>query len=862
MKLAIPEFCLVVLVGASGSGKTTFAKKHFLPTEILSSDYCRAIVSDDENSMEATEPAFEVLRYIAAKRLRFGKLAVVDATSLLPASRAPLVELAKAQDCLSVAIALDVPEKLCQERNRQRADRCLPEHAVHEHCRNLRRSLKALKREGFRYVYVLNGPEEIGQAEIERQLLWTNRPEERGPFDLIGDVHGCYDELRTLVDRLGYTVAEQDGTYAVRHPSGRKLLFLGDIVDRGPKIADTLRFVMDACEQGAALCVCGNHEAKLLRKLNGKDVQVTHGLDRSLEELSRQPEAFRVRARAFLDGLISHFLLDGGKLVAAHAGMKEEYQGRASGRVRSFALYGETTGESDEYGLPLRSDWASGYRGKALVVYGHTPLSEPELRNNTLCLDTGCVFGGRLTACRYPEREQISVPAASVYYEAVRPLPGKAADAAEEAFTDLPAIEDVLGKRTINTRPGAKIVIREENALAALETMSRFAVDPRWLIYLPPTMSPCETSAREGLLEHPREAFAHFRTHGVGRVVCERKHMGSRAVVVLCRSPDAARTRFGVEDGSCGICHTRTGRRFFDDRALETEFLERVRAQLEKSGFWEHFSTDWVCLDCELMPWSAKARRLIESQYAATGAAGRHGLGAAIDALRAALPRGRGQDEASPGVSGQSLDLAALLRHFEARGAALEKYVSAYRTYCWPVNGLEGVRLAPFHILATEGAVHVNQNHVWHMDTIARYCTGNDELLIATPYIVVDTTSEEDMAGAGRWWRDLTDRGGEGMVVKPYDFIATEGGKLLQPAVKCRGPEYLRIIYGPEYLLPENLARLKSRNLGMKRKLALHEFSLGVESLERFVRKEPLYRVHECVFGVLALESEPVDPRL
>ncbi|MDR2604956.1 MAG: polynucleotide kinase-phosphatase, partial [Desulfovibrio sp.] len=751
-----------------------------------------------------TEPAFEVLRYIAAKRLRFGKLAVVDATSVLPASRAPLVELAKSQDCLPVAIVLNMPEKLCQERNSRRADRRLPEHAVREHCRNLRRSLKTLKREGFRYLYVLNSPEEIAQAEIERQPLWTNRSEERGPFDIIGDVHGCFDELQTLLAKLGYTVAEQGEKYAVSHPGGRKLLFLGDVVDRGPKIADTLKFVMDACEQGSALCVCGNHEAKLLRKLNGKDVQVTHGLDRSVEELSLQPEAFSARVQAFLAGLISHFVLDGGRLVAAHAGMKEEYQGRASGRVRSFALYGDTTGESDEYGLPVRSDWASGYRGKALVVYGHTPMPEPDMRNNTLCIDTGCVFGGSLTACRYPERELVSVPAGSAYYEAVHPLPDKAADAdaARDAFADLPAIEDVLGKRSINTRLSANIVIREENALAALETMSRFAVDPRRLIYLPPTMSPCETSDREDLLEHPREAFAYFRTHGIGKVVCEEKHMGSRAVVVVCRSVDAARTRFGVEDGSCGVCYTRTGRRFFEDRALETEFLERIQAQLERSSFWENFGTDWVCLDCELMPWSAKAWELIEKKYAATGAAGLHGLGAAIGAVRAALARGCGHGEAAPGVSGQSLDLAALLRNFEARAAALKKYVNAYRPYCRPVNGLEGVSLAPFHILATEGAVHVKQDHVWHMDNIARYCTGDDDLLVATPYLVVDTTSDEDMTGAELWWRDLTDRGGEGMVVKPYDFIATEGGRLLQLAVKCAVLNICELFMAPNTCCP------------------------------------------------------------
>jgi protein phosphatase len=812
--------------------------------------------------MEATAPAFDVLHYIASKRLRFGKLAVVDATSVQASSRASLVELAKSQDCLPAAIVFNLPEKLCQERNRQREDRRIPEHAVRLHCRNMRRSLKNLGREGFRHVYVLNTPEEVGQAEIERQPLWNNRRKEHGPFDIIGDVHGCFDELLALVAQLGYSVTESEGKYGAVHPEGRKLVFLGDLVDRGPKIAETLSFVMDLCGQESAFCVCGNHDAKLLRKLKGRSVQATHGMDKSIAELAAQPEQFSARVTAFLDGLIGHYVFDDGKLVVAHAGMKEEYQGRASGRVRTFALYGETTGESDEYGLPVRSDWADGYRGKALVVYGHTPIPEPERRNNTVCIDTGCVFGGRLTAFRYPEGELVSIPTSAVYHEPVRPFPAAVAAAAQSAANDMPDIEDVLGKRTIHTRLAAAVAIREENAQAALETMSRFAVDPRWLIYLPPTMSPCETSAEGGLLEHPREAFSYYRSHGIGRVVCEQKHMGSRAVVVICRDADAAGKRFGINDGSAGICYTRTGRRFFDDRTLEDAFLARIRVSLEKSRFWDDFGTDWLCLDCELMPWSAKAQGLIEKQYAATGAAGRHGLRAALAALRQAAARGCEQVEAPAGASGKSLDPAELLRSFEARADAMAKYISAYQVYCRPMNGLDDLRLAPFHVLATEGSVHVGHNHVRHMEIIAQYCAGEDGLMIATPYLVVDTTSEDDMTGAERWWRDLTDRGEEGMVVKPYDYIATEGRKLLQPAVKCRGPEYLRIIYGPEYLLSDNLTRLKSRSLGRKRKLAVDEFALGVESLERFVREEPLHRVHECVFGVLALGSEPVDPRL
>jgi protein phosphatase len=377
--------------------------------------------------------------------------------------------------------------------------------------------------------------------------------------------------------------------------------------------------------------------------------------------------------------------------------------------------------------------------------------------------------------------------------------------------------------------------------------MSRWAVNPKWLIYLPPTMSPCETSKRDGLLEHPEEAFAYFLHEGVHKVVCEQKHMGSRAVVVVCRDADAARTRFGVMEREIGVCYTRTGRRFFNDAPLESQFLDRVRTAVTAAGIWESLKTDWVCLDCELMPWSAKAQELLRLQYAPTGAAARAALPAAIEALSAAA--------SDPEVAG-------MLDRYRQRREAADLYVEAYRRYCWTVHSLADLKLAPFHLLASEGAVHSPKDHVWHMQTLAGICVADRELLLATPFQAVDLTDRADQQKGIRWWEELTAAGGEGMVVKPLEFV-TKGRKgLVQPAVKVRGREYLRIIYGPEYTLPENLQRLKSRGLGAKRSLALREFSLGLEALERFVHKEPLRRIHECVFGVLALESEPVDPRL
>jgi protein phosphatase len=848
MNITIPELSLVVLIGPSGSGKSTFARTHFKSTEILSSDFCRGLVSDDENEQAATKDAFEVLHFIARKRLASGKLTVIDATNVQPESRKPLVALAREFHVLPVALVFNFPERLCQDRNRNRPDRNFGPHVIRNQAQQLRRSIRGLDREGFRHVHVFQAPEEISDLQIVRQPLWNNLRNEHGPFDIIGDVHGCYDELSSLMQQLGYLIQGDD----VKPPDGRKAVFVGDLVDRGPKIPQVLRLVMRMKQAGTGICVPGNHDMKLLRKLRGKEVTITHGLADSLAQLENEPPEFKGQVAEFIDGLVSHYVLDDGKLVVAHAGMKEEMQGRGSGAVRSFALFGETTGETDEFGLPVRYNWAADYRGKAMVVYGHTPVAQPEWLNHTINIDTGCVFGGKLSALRYPEKELFSVPALKQYYAPAKPFleehtPARPLSMQQEQ-EDLLDIEDVIGKRIVETRLHGKVTIREENAIAALEVMSRFAINPKWLIYLPPTMAPTETSSEPGLLEHPEQAFAYYKKEQVEKLICEQKHMGSRAVVVVCRDRDVARKRFGVLEDEIGACYTRTGRPFFSDLSVEREFLKLVRAAVDTAYLWDELATDWLCLDCELMPWSAKAQELLRQQYATTGSAARAGLQQAVQALSPTVAR---TTEAGP-----------LLAWFHERSAMAEKYVSAYQRYCWPVRSIADLRLAPFHILASEGVVHADKAHAWHMQMANRLATNDSGLIMATPVCEVDLSDEASQSVAAHWWTELTSAGGEGMVVKPLEFVTKSRRGLVQPAVKCRGKEYLRIIYGPEYTAPLNLDRLRQRGLGTKRSLALREFALGIESLQRFVDREPLRRVHECVFGVLALESEPVDPRL
>lgn len=325
--------------------------------------------------------------------------------------------------------------------------------------------------------------------------------------------------------------------------------------------------------------------------------------------------------------------------------------------------------------------------------------------------------------------------------------------------------------------------------------------------------------------------------------------MGSRAVVVACRDAALARERFGAEGGETGAIYTRTGRPFFDDPEQTEAALARVRAGVEAAGLWEELESGWLVLDCELLPWSAKALGLIRSQYAAVGAAGRAGLGATIATLEQGAARG--------------LDLAESIESARRRLASVERYVDAYRRYVWPVAGVEDLRLAPFHLLAAESGVFVDRDHRWHLERCDRLVAGEPDWFGRTERRVVDLADPASAAAAVAWWEEMTAAGGEGMVVKPIDFLARDAkGRLVQPGIKCRGREYLRLIYGPEYADPGQLDRLRSRNLSRKRSLATRELALGVEALERFVAGEPLYRVHEPVFGVLAMESEPVDPRL
>jgi protein phosphatase len=836
--LEIPALSLVVLIGATSAGKSTFAARRFAPTEVVSSDRMRGWVCDDETNQQASADAFAMVHQLVDVRLRRGRLTVVDATNLEPAHRASLIRIARERHVACVAVALDLPEEVLLRRHQGRPDRAFGAALVRAHAAALRRSLGGLRDEGFQGTYVLRGPEEVDAAEVRRVPLAPDRRAIRGPFDLVGDVHGCRAELDALLAKLGWV----DLDVAPRHPDGRTAVFVGDLVDRGPDSPGVLRRVMAMVRAGVALCVPGNHDARLVKALRTGKTTGSHGLTATLEQLATEPAAFRSEVAAFVEGLPSHLVLDEGRLVVAHAGCTEELQGRDSAAVRAFCLYGDTTGELDGYGLPVRADWAAHYRGAPRVVHGHVPVARAAWVNGVIDLDTGCVFGGHLTALRWPEDELVDVPAAREWFPPVKPL-GAPSEAPRPA--DRLELRDVTGNRRVETRLVGGVALHADQSPGALELVSRLAVDPRWLVHLPPPMSPCDAApVGSPFLEHPAQAFAHFAARGVDQVVVEEKHAGSRALVLVLRDPEVARARFGAPAPRPGVVLTATGRPFFGDAAAEAALLAQVHDALTAAGRWSAWDTDWALLDAVWVPASAQPRSLFAEDRASAAALGVHETSRALALLAAAAAR---DPSAAP-----LRDRAA------ARAEAARAFDAAWRRRARP--SIDPPQLAPFQVLATEGAAHLERDRGWHLAELGRLA---HPAIRPTPHLRVMLGDEASEGEAAALFAAICDAGGEGVVVKPFGSVARDAkGHLVQPALKVRTPDALRLCYGPEALLPEGIDRLRSRGLQRKRGLALRAFALGHEALCRFVERRPLHEVHAAVFGVLALRAEPVDPRL
>ena len=580
-------------------------------------------------------------------------------------------------------------------------------------------------------------------------------------FDIIGDVHGCDAELVALMERLGHPIDP-----ARPHPQGRRLVFVGDLVDRGPATPAVVLRVKRLVEAGRALCVAGNHDIRLAEALRGEPVELGHGLEASLEQLAAESVAVRDEVAEFLAGLPGHLVFDDGRLVVAHAGLEDRHHGSDSSAARDAAVHGAYTGDFDDRAMPVRDDWASGYGGAAAVVQGHTPVADVEWFNNTICIDTGCVFGDRLTALRWPQRDLVSVSAGGAWGRSARgPLPPRRLGARPVARPApiLPTAVDAIATL-------ARLAATEITRLSSVVTGNAVARDP-WVIHLPPAMSSCDFTHHGDVLEHPLGAFAHYAAAGLRQVICEEKQTGLRGVAVVCRDAATASRRLGVADGTVGVIHSRTGHRCLpatDEAAL----VATIAAAVGAAGLWEALATDWLCLDGELVG-------MAESNA----------------------------DRSTP------------------------------------------PRLVFFHLLAAEGRTFFDREHAWHLDTLRRITTSQSGKgpLGVTLHRVVDLTRPIDVAAAIAWWHALTVTGVEGIVVKPLTLAAAGIDGPVQPALKVRGADWLRRVYGNDYRAPASLESLRVRSLTIKRACAIGQFAIGIEALERFVAGAPRFAIEACL---------------
>ncbi|MDF9408080.1 MAG: Bis(5'-nucleosyl)-tetraphosphatase PrpE (asymmetrical) [Pelotomaculum sp. PtaB.Bin013] len=412
--ISLPGTTLLVLCGTPGCGKSTFASRYFRETMIVSSDQCRFLVSDSETNMAASREAFKLFRFTIERRLSLGRFTVADSTAITRQSRGELLRIGRKYGFNITLLIFNIPEDVCLARNAGR-ERRVVRSVIAKMRQMLQRTLRDAHNEGFDNVYIITEGDLNNPAfRINIRNYEVTLP---GPFDIIGDIHGCFDELTMLLDKLGYR--NRSNHYA--HPACRKAVFLGDLTDRGPRGLDSFWLVKAMVDSGNALYIPGNHCRKLSRYLEGRNVKIAHGMEKTVAEIEAltedEREFFREEFLKLYREAPPYLILDKGKLVVSHGGIKEDMIGKVSGRIRNFCFFGDATGEITEAGLPVRRDWAQSYRGDALIVYGHSPVPEAVFVNNTIDIDQGCVMGGKLTALRYPELEITQVPAMAAYYE-------------------------------------------------------------------------------------------------------------------------------------------------------------------------------------------------------------------------------------------------------------------------------------------------------------------------------------------------------------------------------------------------------------------------------------------------------------
>lgn len=588
MEVVLPYAGIVLLVGPSNSGKSTLLKnlvekEQLLSSEVVSSDDFRVLVSDIEfidwkqrsndeadslydQYQKISGEAFSLMDSLIETRCRLNKLTIVDATHLHPDDRKRYITIAKNNHVPIVAIILDVEQNILLERDEFR-DNPRGKRRIKQQYQVFKREKRFIKKEGYHATYFIHNTDEI---ELKRHSKNPIELDVAKGIDIIGDVHGCFDEMIQILEKLGY---EQNHEKYFIHPEGRKFLSLGDVMSRGPKSLETMQFFLRHVNQDLAYMIDSNHGWKIARWLDGRKVTLNHGDELVEEEIKQFQEQYgeeqtvelKKELKKFLLNAPSHYVLTKNgvpTLVCTHAGIKDEFIGKQSYDVSDFCRYGDTDG-FDDAGKPIRKDWSIHHKASTLIIWGHDPKPKPLIINNTINIDQGVVFGGELTALRYPEKEFVSVKAKKDYSDADS-YPFKEL---EKKRLNPPNLAKFINGYSVLTDDFGEIQIPKEYAIPSIDTVSHFTVPIEELVYIPPTMSPTPLpSAVDDYLEHPKEVIEYFRSMGVERMVAEKKHMGSRGILMLFNNKESGLKYVGRE--TLGVIYTRSGRKFFHD---ETE---------------------------------------------------------------------------------------------------------------------------------------------------------------------------------------------------------------------------------------------------------------------------------------------------
>lgn len=887
----LPDPSIVGITGSSSDSRIEILNRFFKIEEIISMDELSRWIPDDPWIQDHNKPeqVESIFFSIIEQRLKRNLMTALDIHGRGRPFRNQFIQLAKKYHFTPTLIRLLSDAEASRELDQEDF-------------------FKARRQEGFRVIYQIN-KDEFQDWRPSRRTSPTMRPDVEGAFDIIGDVHGCMDELLALTHRLGYRWTGNPLTlnpdFNWINPPGRRLFFVGDLVDKGPNSLEALSLVMRLTETGQSFCVPGNHDYKLARALGGmvfKKSDPDH--EAALQQVRAAGPKFAEKARTWIESLPSHYFLDAGRLVVSHAGSKRSHHGRDSNRILDFALYGATTGKTDSHGLPERLNWALDYHGETLVVHGHTPVEEPKWVNESVNIDTGCVYGGHLTALRYPERELVSEPARHEYSISRRPLPLNVSllnqmesapsanlksnplrpSTASDPRSGNPSNSlnfqthkkqnqhtsneklgwtDFQNLKVVETSTRGDVILREEEVKAAVHFLKSTQCWPWRIPFLAPGISapdPCQDINSAGL-ESPATAFTYYRNNRVQEVLCVPTAYEPPFILALARDSSEAVERLGSQAGEVGIGFPVCGLLQTSDTPSPAEMsslLKRIHRNLSEENFWERSQSDVAIFECSLTSHSVQAAETkmkpkplqhsnSMSQIVSAGMIDTNNI---LEKLERATEHGT--------------DWHFLTQSYLKSKRSLTEFTDWISKAQKTTNGTELIQVRNFQLLATQKKTFINQHYsagaqILKLEQLAER---DSELFIQPSSFLLDLHDVNACSSAVNLWEEHTREGMIGWVIRPAQGAQKGRRGWVQPALKCRGDMALKCIFGLNMSREAMNQSIQKNSLAARRSQVAREWALSLEALHRWTRQEPDWRIQECMVGILAVKCEPTDARL